>query len=42
VDRAQAEARERRYEHTRQAIRLARDLGAPGISLEPGGPCPPG
>jgi sugar phosphate isomerase/epimerase len=38
----EAEARERRYEHTRQAIRLARDLGAPGISLEPGGPLPAG
>ena len=38
----QAEARERRYEHTRNAIRLARDLGAPGISLEPGGPLPAG
>jgi sugar phosphate isomerase/epimerase len=38
----EAEARERRYEHTLKAIRLARDLGAPGISLEPGGPLPPG
>jgi sugar phosphate isomerase/epimerase len=36
------EARARRYEHTLGAIRLARDLGAPGISLEPGGPLPPG
>jgi sugar phosphate isomerase/epimerase len=38
----EAGARERRYEHTLKAIRLARDLGAPGISLEPGGPLPPG
>jgi len=38
----QAEARAQRYEHTLNAIRLARDLGAPGISLEPGGPLPPG
>jgi len=38
----EAEARERRYEHTLKAIRLARDLGAPGLSLEPGGPLPPG
>jgi sugar phosphate isomerase/epimerase len=37
-----AAARERRYEHTLNCIRLARDLGAPGISLEPGGPLPNG
>ncbi len=37
-----AEARERRIEHTLGAIQLARDLGAPGISLEPGGPLPEG
>jgi sugar phosphate isomerase/epimerase len=37
-----AEARARRIEHTVNAIRLARDLGAPGISLEPGGPVPVG
>lgn len=35
-------ARERRYEHTEACIRLARDLGAPGLSLEPGGPLPDG
>jgi sugar phosphate isomerase/epimerase len=34
----EASARERRIEHTENAIRLARDLGAPSISLEPGGP----
>jgi sugar phosphate isomerase/epimerase len=39
---AEAEARERRYAHTENAIRLARDLGAPSISLEPGGPVPAG
>ncbi len=39
---AEAEARERRYTHTENAIRLARDLGAPSISLEPGGPVPEG
>ena len=37
-----AQARGRRIEHTLAAIRLARDLGAPGISLEPGGPLPAG
>jgi sugar phosphate isomerase/epimerase len=37
-----AEARARRIEHTVNAIRLARDLGAPGISVEPGGPVPVG
>lgn len=37
-----AEARERRIEHTLGAVQLARDLGAPGISLEPGGPVPEG
>jgi sugar phosphate isomerase/epimerase len=37
-----AEARGRRIEHTLAAVRLARDLGAPGISLEPGGPLPDG
>lgn len=35
-------ARDRRIEHTLNAIRLARDLGAPGISTEPGGPLPEG
>jgi len=35
-------ARERRYEHTLACVRLARDLRAPGISLEPGGPLPAG
>ena len=35
-------AREVRIEHTANCIRLARDLGAPGISLEPGGPLPQG
>ncbi len=35
-------ARERRIEHTVGAIELARDLGAPGLSLEPGGPLPEG
>jgi sugar phosphate isomerase/epimerase len=34
--------RERRVEHTLAAIRLTRDLGAPGMSLEPGGPLPEG
>jgi len=38
----EAAARQRRIEHTRGAIRLARDLGAPGISVEPGGPLPQG
>jgi len=37
-----AAARRRRIEHTADAVRLARDLGAPGISLEPGGPLPEG
>ncbi|MBL7140919.1 MAG: sugar phosphate isomerase/epimerase [Planctomycetes bacterium] len=37
-----AAARARRIEHTRACIELARDLGAPGISLEPGGPVPAG
>jgi sugar phosphate isomerase/epimerase len=36
------EARRRRCEHTLACIRLARDLRAPGISLEPGGPLPAG
>ncbi|MBM4019554.1 MAG: sugar phosphate isomerase/epimerase [Planctomycetes bacterium] len=36
----EAALRERRCEHTLAAIRLARDLGSPGISLEPGGPLP--
>jgi sugar phosphate isomerase/epimerase len=35
-------ARARRIEHTLGALQLARDLGAPGISLEPGGPLPEG
>jgi sugar phosphate isomerase/epimerase len=34
--------RERRIEHTLAAIRLARDLGAVRMSLEPGGPLPQG
>jgi len=38
----EAEARGRRIEHTLAAIRLARDLASPGISLEPGGPLPQG
>jgi len=37
-----AGARARRIEHTIAAVELARDLGAPGISLEPGGPLPDG
>jgi sugar phosphate isomerase/epimerase len=37
-----AAARARRIEHTLNAVRLAADLGAPGISLEPGGPLPQG
>jgi len=37
-----AGARARRVEHTVAAVELARDLGAPGISLEPGGPVPDG
>ena len=37
-----AEARRRRIEHTVNSIRMARDLGVPGISLEPGGPLPAG
>jgi sugar phosphate isomerase/epimerase len=36
------EQRQRRYEHTLACVRLARDLRAPGISLEPGGPLPAG
>ena len=35
-----AAARRRRIEHTMACIELARDLGAPGISLEPSGPVP--
>jgi sugar phosphate isomerase/epimerase len=31
-----------RREHTRRAIELARDLGAPNITTEPGGPLAPG
>jgi len=31
-----------RREHTLRALRLAADLGAPGIQTEPGGPLPPG
>lgn len=31
-----------RREHTRRALRLAAELGAPGIQTEPGGPLPPG
>jgi sugar phosphate isomerase/epimerase len=37
-----AALRARRLEHTLACVRLARDLGAPGISLEPGGPLPAG
>jgi len=35
-------AREVRVEHTENCILLARDLGAPSLSLEPGGPLPEG
>ena len=35
-------ARTVRIEHTENCILLARDLGAPGLSLEPGGPLPEG
>jgi len=35
-------ARARRIEHTLACLELARDLGAPGISTEPGGPLPKG
>ena len=35
-------AREVRIEHTGNCILLARDLGAPSLSLEPGGPLPEG
>ncbi len=31
-----------RREHTKRALRLAADLGAPSIQTEPGGPLPPG
>ena len=31
-----------RREHTRRALRLAAELGAPSIQTEPGGPLPPG
>ena len=31
-----------RREHTKRALRLAKDLGAPGIQTEPGGPLNPG
>jgi sugar phosphate isomerase/epimerase len=37
-----ASARARRIEHTIGCVELARDLGVPGISLEPGGPLPEG
>jgi len=37
-----ARAREVRIEHTENCILLARDLGAPSLSLEPGGPLPKG
>jgi len=37
----EAEARQRRIEHTVAALELARDLGAPSISTEPGGPVAP-
>lgn len=30
-----------RREHTKRALRLAKELGAPGIQTEPGGPLPP-
>jgi len=31
-----------RREHTKRALKLAAELGAPGIQTEPGGPLPPG
>ncbi len=34
--------RQVRVDHTRRALSLARDLGAPSISTEPGGPLEPG
>ena len=34
--------RRQRIEHTADALRIARDLGAPTISTEPGGPLPEG
>ncbi len=36
------ERRRQRIRHTADAIRVARHLGAPSISTEPGGPIPPG
>ena len=35
-------ARHQRIRHTARALRIARDLGAPNISTEPGGPLPQG
>ncbi len=37
-----ADARRLRLQHTLDALRLARDLGAPSITTEPGGPLPEG
>jgi len=37
-----AESRTLRLEHTREALRMARRLGAPSITTEPGGPLPKG
>jgi len=37
-----ADYRAIRREHTKRALRLARDLGAPSIQTEPGGPLAPG
>jgi sugar phosphate isomerase/epimerase len=37
-----ADYRAIRREHTKRALRLARELGAPGIQTEPGGPLNPG
>jgi len=37
-----AEYRAIRREHTKRALRLARELGAPSIQTEPGGPLQPG
>ena len=38
----QPQVRAQRVEHTENSIRMARDLGSPSISLEPGGPIPGG
>ncbi|MFW6107753.1 MAG: sugar phosphate isomerase/epimerase family protein [bacterium] len=37
-----ADYRRQRVEHTKAALRIARDLGAPNLSTEPGGPVPDG